>query len=200
MNTSDNARLIEQLDSFDLEERRQALQALIVRVGASLPAPIERFNMHLHSFFSYNTKGYSPSHIAWEARCQGLFAAGLCDFDVLDGLEEFLAAGQALGLRATVNLETRAFFRDYARMDINSPGEPGVTYILGVASPVCPRPVVGRPLRWRSTGAKRGNAIGRWSNALTRACRTLPLIMKRKLCRFRPVNVPRNGILCAPTG
>ena len=140
MNTSDNARLIEQLDSFDLEERQQALQALTVRVGASLPAPIERFNMHLHSFFSYNTKGYSPSHIAWEARCQGLFAAGLCDFDVLDGLEEFLAAGQALGLRATVNLETRAFFRDYARMDINSPGEPGVTYIMGAGFARMPAP------------------------------------------------------------
>ncbi len=131
MNTSDNARLIEQLDSFDLEERRQALQALAARVDASLPAPIERVNMHLHSFFSYNTKNYSPSHIAWEARRQGLYAAGLCDFDVLDGLEEFLAAGQALGLRATVNLETRAFFSDYAQVDINSPGEPGVTYIMG---------------------------------------------------------------------
>ena len=125
-----NARLIEQLDSFDLEERSQALKALIARDGAMLPAPLERVNMHLHSFFSYNTKNYSPSHIAWEARQQGLYAAGLCDFDVLDGLEEFLAAGQALGLRATVNLETRAFLRDYAQVDINSPGEPGVTYIM----------------------------------------------------------------------
>lgn len=140
LNTSDNARLIEQLDSFDLEERRQALQALVARVGASLPTPIERVNMHLHSFFSYNTKGYSPSRIAWEARRQGLFAAGLCDFDVLDGLEEFLAAGQALGLRATVNLETRAFFRDYAQVDINSPGEPGVTYIMGAGFARSPKP------------------------------------------------------------
>ena len=117
-----NTRLIEQLDSFDPAERRQALKALAECGGASLPAPSERVNMHLHSFFSYNTKGYSPSHIAWEARRQGLYAAGLCDFDVLDGLEEFLAAGQALGLRATVNLETRAFFSDYAQVDINSPG------------------------------------------------------------------------------
>ncbi|MDP2989472.1 MAG: hypothetical protein Q8O57_02775, partial [Kiritimatiellota bacterium] len=126
--------------SFDLAERRQALKALLARDGALLPAPLERVNMHLHSFFSYNTKGYSPSHIAWEARRQGLFAAGLCDFDVLDGLEEFLAAGQALGLRATVNLETRAFFRDYAQMDINSPGEPGVTYIMGAGFARSPKP------------------------------------------------------------
>lgn len=140
MNPSDNARLIEQLDSFDLEERSQALKDLAVCCGAILTEPLERVNMHMHSFFSYNTKNYSPSHIAWEARCKGLFAAGLCDFDVLDGLEEFLAAGQVLGLRATVNLETRAFFRDYAQMDINSPGEPGVTYIMGAGFTGSPKP------------------------------------------------------------
>lgn len=140
MNKADNTRLIEQLDSFDLTERQQALRALTVRSGTSLPPPVERVNMHLHSFFSYNTKGYSPSHIAWEARLQGLYAAGLCDFDVLDGLEEFLAAGQALGLRVTANLETRAFFRDYAQLDINSPGEPGVTYIMGAGFARMPEP------------------------------------------------------------
>lgn len=131
---------IAQLDSFDLEERSQALKALIARNGAMLPEPLERVNMHLHSFFSYNTKNYSPSHIAWEARRHGLYAAGLCDFDVLDGLEEFLAAGQVLGLRATVNLETRAFSRDYAQLDINSPGEPGVTYIMGAGFTRSPKP------------------------------------------------------------
>ncbi|MFA5042936.1 MAG: hypothetical protein WC381_03460 [Kiritimatiellia bacterium] len=140
MNPLNTGRLIEQLDSFDREERRQALMSLAACCGASLPAPTERVNMHMHSFFSYNTKGYSPSHIAWEARRQGLFAAGLCDFDVLDGLEEFLAAGAILGLRATVNLETRAFFSDYAQVDINSPGEPGVAYIMGAGFAHSPKP------------------------------------------------------------
>ncbi|MFH1969461.1 MAG: hypothetical protein ABIJ53_03990, partial [Verrucomicrobiota bacterium] len=162
MNTSDNARLIEQLDSFDLEERWQALQALAARCGAILPAPLERVNLHLHSFFSYNTKGYSPSRIAWEARCQGLFATGLCDFDVLDGLEEFLAAGQALGLRATVNLETRAFFRDYAQVDINSPGEPGVTYIMGAGFARLPAPgsrAAATLLQYRRQAGERNRAL-----------------------------------------
>ncbi|MDD5678436.1 MAG: hypothetical protein PHW60_10665 [Kiritimatiellae bacterium] len=140
MNPSDNTRLIEQLDSFDLDERAQALKALAMGCRTILPEPLPRVNMHLHSFFSYNTKGYSPSRIAWEARRQGLFAAGLCDFDVLDGLEEFLAAGQTLGLRATVNLETRAFCRDYAQVDINSPGEPGVAYIMGAGFARSPTP------------------------------------------------------------
>lgn len=168
MNTSDNARLIEQLDSFDREERWQALKSLAVCCGASLPVPAELVNMHLHSFYSYNTKGYSPSHIAWEARRQGLFAAGLCDFDVLDGLEEFLAAGQVLGLRATVNLETRAFFRDYARMDINSPGEPGVAYIMGAGFVRSPKPgsrAADTLLQYRRQAGERNRALVQRINA-----------------------------------
>lgn len=117
------------LDSFQPGERRQAVESLAA--SGDLPSPGVNLNLHLHSFFSYNAKGWSPSRIAWESRRAGLYAAGLCDFDVLDGLEEFLAAGAALGLRATVNLETRAFLREFSTVEINSPGEPGVTYIMG---------------------------------------------------------------------
>jgi hypothetical protein len=87
--------------------------------------------MHFHSFFSFNAEDYSPSRIAWEARKSGLYAAALCDFDVLDGLDEFLDAGLTLGLRAAVHLETRAFLTAFRNADISSPGEPGVTYIMG---------------------------------------------------------------------
>ncbi len=37
----------------------------------SLPAAGANFNMHCHSFFSYNAAGWSPSRIAWEARRAG---------------------------------------------------------------------------------------------------------------------------------
>lgn len=162
MNTSDNTRLIELLDSFDLEQRRQALKSLAACRDVVRPEPLERVNMHLHSFFSYNTRGYSPSHIAWEAWRQGLYAAGLCDFDVLDGLEEFLAAGQVLALRVTVNLETRAFFRDYAQLDINSPGEPGVTYIMGAGFARSPKPgsqAAATLLQYRRQAGERNRAL-----------------------------------------
>jgi len=117
------------LDSFDPSVRRPALAALAAAAPGPTPGP--NVNMHIHSFFSYNAKGWSPSRIAWESRRAGLYAAGLCDFDVLDGLEEFLDASLALGLRATVNLETRAYLREFAAVEINSPGEAGVTYIMG---------------------------------------------------------------------
>jgi len=120
-----------QLDSFDAAERRQALKALHAAFGNELPEAGTNVNMHYHSSFSFNAEDWSPSHIAWEARKAGLYAAGLCDFDVLDGLEEFLEAGRMLELRTTVNLETRVYLGEFAGGDITSPGEPGVTYIMG---------------------------------------------------------------------
>ena len=116
------------LDSFSPETRAAALNAL---AAGTFPAPGTNFNMHCHSFFSYNADGWSPSRVAYECRSRGLCAAALCDFDVLDGLEEFLAAGRLLALRTAVHLETRAYVPELAACDISSPGEPGVTYIMG---------------------------------------------------------------------
>ena len=139
----DQENLEEQLNSFDARERKDALKKLAAECKNTLPREGANVNMHFHSFFSYNAEGYSPSRIAWEARKAGLYAAGLCDFDVLDGLEEFLQAGLILGLRTTVNVETRAYVKEYADVDINSPGEHGVTYIMGAA--FAQKPVEGSP-------------------------------------------------------
>jgi hypothetical protein len=122
-------QLLVKLDDFDPKVRAEALEAAAGRM-VSGPSS-ENVNMHFHSFFSYNAEGWSPSHIAFEAKRAGLYAAGLCDFDVLDGQEEFLNAGELLGLRSTVNVETRVFLPEYADKEISSPGEPGVTYIMG---------------------------------------------------------------------
>lgn len=128
-----------QLNDFDPEVRRRTLTALAAQGGEPVQEGTN-VNMHMHSFFSYNANGYSPSRLAWEAHRAGLYAAGLCDFDVLDGLEEFLEAGRLLGLRTAVNLETRAYLAPYADVDISSPGEPGVTYVMGAGFARPPRP------------------------------------------------------------
>ena len=120
------------IDSFDSKERITALEDSVGLLKASKTVNINGVvNMHIHSFYSFNSMGFSPAHIALTCRHYGLYAVALCDFDVLDGLEEFLAAGQMLGLRVAVHLETRVFVREYAEAEINSPGEPGVTYIMG---------------------------------------------------------------------
>ncbi len=139
MNTNTNT-LETALNDFEPEKRQAVLQALrneSMPEGARSHAGM--VNMHMHSFYSYNAYGWSPSRLVWEARKAGLHAAGLVDFDVLDGLEEFLAACRALHVRGAVGLETRAFLKEMADKEISSPGEPGVTYIMGMGFPRLPQ-------------------------------------------------------------
>jgi hypothetical protein len=63
--------LEKQLDSFDPQKRLEALKTL----AATGPAPAatgENVNMHIHTFFSYNAEGWSPSHVAWGCRQKGV--------------------------------------------------------------------------------------------------------------------------------
>ena len=160
--------LEQQLDSFDAAQRRGALAALWRQVGdgrTTLPEPGTAVNLHAHTFFSYNAYGYSPSKFAWLARKAGLAAAGIVDFDVLDGLEEFLEAGRLLGLKTCVSLESRAFVPEFAARVINSPGEPGIAYHMGVGfTNAAPHPFLAR---------MRGAAAQRTRDLLARVNRYL---------------------------
>ncbi len=57
---------------------------------------------------------------------------GIVDFDVLDGVQEFLEACDLLGVRASAGIETRVFLPEFSTREINSPGEPGVYYHMGI--------------------------------------------------------------------
>lgn len=120
----------EELNGFDPRSRAAVLDKLI---ALRIPGECQsgNVNLHMHTFFSYHHAAWSPSRFAWEARKAGLYAAGIIDFDGMDGVAEFLAAGEALGLRATAGVETRAFLSDFADQEIDSPGEPGVHYLAG---------------------------------------------------------------------
>jgi len=130
--------LEQKLDSFDSAERKRALTALCEKVEAgeiNLPEAGTDVNLHCHTFFSYNSYGYSPSKFAWLARKQGLAVAGVVDFDVLDALDEFLEAARMLGLKGCGGLETRVFVPEFSDRVMTSPGEPGITYHMGVGFP-----------------------------------------------------------------
>jgi hypothetical protein len=130
--------LEQKLDSFDSAERKQALMSLCEKVTAgeiTLPQAGKTVNMHCHTFFSYNTYGYSPSKFAWLARKAGLAAAQVVDFDVLDAVDEFLEAAKMLNLKGCGGMETRVFVPEFADKVINSPGEPGISYHMGVGFP-----------------------------------------------------------------
>lgn len=123
------------LNSFDRGARLAALAeaaALLNKGVITRPAVKRHVNVHAHTFFSYSSLGYSPERLVWEAVGAGLAVVGSTDFDVLDAMDEMYAAGVALGVKATVSLETRTFAREYADKEISSPGEPGVMYVMGV--------------------------------------------------------------------
>jgi len=123
------------LNDFDPQVRKEALQELVARAEADpgLYAPeIEAVNMHCHTFHSYNGYGYSPTALAWLGKTKGFQAMGIVDFDVLDGVDEFLDACDLVGLRGSTGMETRVFVPEFADREINSPGEPGVCYQMGI--------------------------------------------------------------------
>jgi hypothetical protein len=124
-----------ELNDFEPAVRLGALQRLarLARQGTvALPAEREAANMHCHTFFSFNAYGHSPASLAWLGRRQGLRLMGIVDFDVLDGVDEFLAACEVVALRGSAGIETRVFVPEYASQEINSPGEPGVCYHMGI--------------------------------------------------------------------
>lgn len=132
-----------QLNDFSAQTRHVALIALAKLAGeGKVPCSsvAEVANMHCHTFYSYNAYGYSPSGIAWLARSRGYKLMGIVDFDVLDGVDEFLEACDLVGVRGSAGLETRIYVPQFATREINSPGEPGVAYHMGIGFTSCTVP------------------------------------------------------------
>ncbi len=159
-------KLEQQLDSFNSAQRKDALAQLwdLARAGKiELAEPTHEVNLHAHTFFSYNAYGYSPSKYAWLARKRGLAVAGIVDFDVLDAVEEFWAAGKLIGLKRCASLESRTFVPEFSTRVINSPGEPGIDYNMGVGFPRA----ISHPLltQMRQTAEARNRELVRRVNA-----------------------------------
>src|SRR5512145_3175935 len=89
------ASLEAMLNDFAPAARAEALSALVslARQGQVPMDPLSTVaNMHSHTFFSYNAYGCSPTGLAWLAKRRGIKLMGIVDFDVLDGVDEFLNA------------------------------------------------------------------------------------------------------------
>ncbi len=133
--TTSIGELEQALDDFSPEVRRNALARLCALANAGevpVDPPRDAANMHCHTFFSFNAYGHSPTALAWLARKHGWRAAGIVDFDVLDGVAEFLAACDLAGVRGSAGVETRVYIPEFADREINSPGEPGIAYHMGI--------------------------------------------------------------------
>lgn len=135
--------MLRDLDSFSMPVRLAALRivaALLRDAGGSRPGAASAVNVHAHTFHSYSCVDYSPSRLVWEAARSGLAVIGSTDFDVLNAMPEMYLAGSMLGIPTTVSLETRTFVESYADREINSPGEPGVMYVMGAGFTTIPGP------------------------------------------------------------
>jgi hypothetical protein len=129
------AELERQLNDFDPTRRAGALSELIAlaeRGEVPMQPPSRVANMHCHTFFSYNAYGYSPTALAWLAKRRGFELMGSVEFDVLDSVDEFLDACEAVGVRASTGIETRVFLPEFITRETNSPGEPGIYYHMGI--------------------------------------------------------------------
>ena len=158
------ADLEKELHSFSPEARNHALiqlANLASQGDANLEAEADVANMHCHTLFSFNAYGHSPSSLAWLAKRRGFKAIGIVDFDVLDGVEEFLTACDTLAVRGSAGLETRVFIPEFATREINSPGEPGIAYHMGIGftSPAVPRSVAHIQEGMRNHAAQRNREI-----------------------------------------
>lgn len=159
-----------QLNDFDPAARAAALAALLeaARRGEVEVAPEANVaNMHCHTFFSFNAYGYSPSGLAWLARKNGYRLLGSVDFDVLDAVDEFLDACEVAEVRASAGIETRVFIPQFATREINSPGEPGIYYHMGIgfASGQVPAGAAGILDDLRARAEQRNREIVRRVNA-----------------------------------
>lgn len=159
-------RRIEELEArlkdFDRKVRARALEELLSLAEEGL-VPLEPesevANMHCHSFFSYNAYGHSPTSLAWLAKRRGFKLMGIVDFDVLEGVDEFLDACERAGVCGSAGIETRVFLPEFETREINSPGEPGVLYHMGIgftSGDVPEEADVLRDLRERATERNRG--------------------------------------------
>jgi len=137
------AELERELNSFDPDVRAGALERLLTLAeagGIACRPWTERSNLHAHSFHSYNARGFSPSALAWVARREGIGLMGIVDFDTLAGTEEFLTACDRAGVHGTAGIETRVWLPALAGKVVNSPGEPGVAYMMGIGFTRTPPP------------------------------------------------------------
>ncbi len=86
-------------------------------------------NNHIHTTYSFSP--YTPTMALAKAYISGLCTAGIMDHDSISGAEEFLRAGEILGMKTTIGTECRANMAGTPLSDkrINNPDQIGIAYM-----------------------------------------------------------------------
>lgn len=125
-------KYIEQLNAANKEDRLAAVAAIADMIkNGETPAPQrnEDTNNHVHTTYSFSP--YSPSKGVYMAYMNGLRTVGIVDHDAINGAEEFIKAGELLGITTTIGMEIRVNFESvgYKGINLNNPDQPGTAYI-----------------------------------------------------------------------
>lgn len=99
---------IENLNNAKSEERLKSLRVLkdaIDKGDIQKPLFFNDVNNHIHTTYSFSP--YSPSKALYMAYMNGLKTAGIMDHDSTAGCNEFIEAGNILGMPVTCGMEVR---------------------------------------------------------------------------------------------
>lgn len=123
---------IELLNAPKKEDRLAALEKIaeMFKSGEILmPQRNEDTNNHVHTTYSFSP--YSPTKGVYMAYMSGLRTVGIVDHDAINGAEEFIKAGEILGITTTIGMEIRVNFESvgYKGINLNNPDQPGTAYI-----------------------------------------------------------------------
>ena len=129
---------IQALNSGTAGSRLEALARLRHKLdsGEIPPAFSEGLtNNHVHTTYSFSP--YSPAKAAWKAVECGLSTVGLMDHDSVGGAEEFIAAGETIGIATTIGFEMRTDWSatPLAGRRVNNPDQLTSGYITAAALP-----------------------------------------------------------------
>ena len=126
--------LLNELNAGSKDERLGALKRAVA--AASFPPVDPRMvNNHIHTTYSFSP--YSPTAAVYAARAEGLATCGIVDHDSIGGAEEFIRAGEIVGIPTTIGIETRVSFAETPLSDrrTNNPDQIGNSYMVLHAVP-----------------------------------------------------------------
>ena len=84
------------------EEQRLAALARAIARAEFPPVDPRMVNNHIHTNYSFSP--YSPSAAVYAARAEGLATCGIVDHDSIGGAEEFIQAGEIVGIPTTIGM------------------------------------------------------------------------------------------------
>lgn len=125
-------RLIDDLNHPDVNIRLDSLlklKTMIDQGKIKAPKPGGFVNNHIHTTYSFSP--YSPTKALWMAYNAGLTTAGIMDHDSISGAEEFIKAGNIIGIATTIGVECRADFSQTPLNGklINNPDQKSIAYV-----------------------------------------------------------------------